>query len=37
MSLVCRTIQRDLSATQKMGVLIRDGYTSAGHRVIVKK
>ena len=36
-SLVERTIKRDLSAMQKMGVLIREGNTSAGHWVIIQK
>ena len=34
LSVVHRTIQRDLSAMQKMGLLIREGNTSAGHWVI---
>ena len=33
LSVVHRTIQRDLSAMQKMGILIREGNTSAGHWV----
>lgn len=37
LSLAERTIKRDLSAMQKMGVLIREGNTSAGHWVIVQK
>ena len=37
LSVVHRTIQRDLSAMQKMGILIREGNTSAGHWVVVKK
>ena len=37
LSVVHRTIQRDLAAMQKMGILIREGNTSAGHWVIVKK
>ena len=36
-SLFERTIKRDLSAMQKMGVLIREGNTSAGHWVIIQK
>lgn len=32
-----RTIQRDLATMQKMGVLIREGNTSAGRWVIVQK
>lgn len=34
---VKRTIERNLAAMQKMGVLIREGNTSAGHWVIVEK
>ena len=34
LSVVHRTIQRDLAAMQKMGVLIREGNTSAGRWVI---
>lgn len=34
LSVAHRTIQRDLAAMQKMGVLIREGNTSAGHWVI---
>ena len=37
MSVVHHTIQRALAAMQKMGVLIREGNTSAGHWVIVGK
>ena len=37
LSVVKRTIERDLAAMQKMGVLIREGNTSAGHWVVVKK
>lgn len=37
LSVVHRTIQRDLSAMQKMGVLVREGNTSAGHWVIIHK
>ena len=36
-SLVERTIKRDLAAMQKMGVLIREGNTSAGHWVVLQK
>jgi len=32
-----KTIKRDIAAMQKMGVLIHDGNTSAGHWVIVQK
>lgn len=35
LSVVPRTIWRDLSALQKMGVLIREGNTSAGHWVVM--
>ena len=35
LSVVKRTIERDLSAMQKMGVLIREGNTSAGHWVVL--
>lgn len=37
LAVVKRTIQRDLSAMQKMGILIREGNTSAGHWVISTK
>ena len=37
LAVVHRTIQRDLAAMQKMGVLIREGNTSAGHWVIIQK
>lgn len=37
LSVVHRTIQRDLSTMQKMGILIREGNTSAGHWVIIHK
>ena len=30
-----RTLERDLTAMQKMGVLIREGNTSAGHWVLL--
>ena len=36
LSVVHRTIQRDLSAMQKKGVLIREGNTSAGRWVLLK-
>ena len=36
LSVVHRTIQRDLADLQKKGVLIREGNTSAGHWVIIK-
>ncbi len=32
-----RTLERDLAAMQKMGVLVREGNTSAGHWVIILK
>ena len=37
LSVVHRTIQRDLSAMQKKGILIREGNTSAGHWVVIQK
>ena len=37
LSVVPRTIWRDLSAMQKKGVLIREGNTSAGHWVLLDK
>ena len=37
LSVVPRTIWRDLSAMQKKGVLIREGNTSAGHWVVLIK
>ena len=37
LSVVKRTIERDLSALQKMGVLVREGNTSAGHWVVIQK
>lgn len=37
LSVVHRTVQRDLSAMQKLGILIREGNTSAGHWVIIQK
>ena len=37
LSLVERTIKRDLVAMQKMGVLLREGNTSAGHWVIIDR
>ena len=36
-SVVKRTIERDLAAMQKMGILIREGNTSAGHWMILQK
>ncbi|MBR3480577.1 MAG: DeoR family transcriptional regulator [Prevotella sp.] len=35
LSVVKRTVERDLSAMQKMGVLVREGNTSAGHWVLL--
>lgn len=35
LSVVPRTIWRDLSALQKKGVLIREGNTSAGHWIVM--
>ena len=37
MSVVQRTIERDLAAMQKMVVLISEGNTSAGHWVVIQK
>lgn len=37
LSVVHRTVQRDLSAMQNKGVLIREGNTSAGHWVVLTK
>lgn len=37
LSVVHRTIQRDLSTMQKMGILIREGNTSAGHWVVIQE
>ncbi|MBO7101567.1 MAG: putative DNA binding domain-containing protein [Bacteroidales bacterium] len=37
LSVVKRTIERDLAAMQKKGVLIREGNTSAGHWIIVRE
>lgn len=34
LSVVKRTIERDLAAMQKKGILLREGNTSAGHWVI---
>lgn len=36
LSLAERTIKPDVAAMQKMGVLVREGNTSAGHRVVTK-
>ena len=35
LSVVKRTVERDLSDMQKKGVLIREGNTSAGHWVVL--
>jgi ATP-dependent DNA helicase RecG len=35
LSVVKRTVERDLSAMQKKGVLIREGNTSAGHWIVM--
>ena len=35
LSLVERTVKRDLADMQKKGVLIREGNTSAGHWVLL--
>jgi ATP-dependent DNA helicase RecG len=35
LSVVKRTVERDLSAMQKKGVLIREGNTSAGHWIVL--
>ena len=37
LSVVHRTIQRDLAALQKAGIIIREGNTSAGHWVLLKR
>ena len=37
LSVVPRTIWRDLADLQKKGVLIREGNTSAGHWVIIEQ
>ena len=37
LSLVERTVKRDLAAMQKMGVLVREGNTSAGRWVLLIK
>ena len=35
LSVVKRTIERDLAAMQKKGVLVHEGNTSAGHWVVI--
>ena len=37
LSVVKRTIERDLADLQKKGILIREGSTSAGHWEIIEK
>lgn len=37
LSVVKRTIERDLATLHKNGILVREGNTSAGHWVIIKK
>lgn len=37
MSLAERTIKRDVAAMQKMGLLVHEGNTSAGHWVVIKE
>ena len=37
LSVVHRTVQRDLATLQKMGVLLREGNTSAGRWVVIKR
>ena len=37
LSVVKRTIERDLAGMQKKGVLIREGNTSAGHWIVLIK
>ena len=37
LSVVHRTIQRDLADMQKKGILVREGNTSAGHWVLLKQ
>ena len=36
LSIAKRTLERELAALQKTGVLVREGNTSAGHWVIIK-
>jgi len=35
LSVAKRTLERELAALQKMGILVREGNTSAGHWVII--
>ena len=37
LSLAERTIKRDIATMQKIGVLVREGNTSAGHWVIIHR
>jgi len=37
LSLAERTIKRDVAAMQEMGVLVREGNTSAGYWVVIKE
>lgn len=37
LSLTDRTIKRDIATMQKMGILVREGNTSAGHWVIIHR
>lgn len=37
LSVVLRTVRRDLSALQKAGVIVREGNTSAGHWIVLKQ
>ena len=37
LSLADRTIKRDIATMQKMGILVREGNTSAGHWVIIHR
>ena len=37
LTLTERTIKRDVAAMQKMGVLVREGNTSAGHWVVIRE
>ncbi len=36
LSVVVKTVKRDLAAMQKMGILIREGNTSAGHWIVIE-
>ncbi len=36
LSVVVKTINRDLAAMQKMGILIREGNKSAGHWIVIE-